>query len=513
MEKQNLEKIYYVVMTLLVIAGWLWFQYPSSKDQIDDYIYYELIDYDLNEYEKGDLFILLDNEMKIQEYFKLAWMEGNNRIGIVMGNDSTHLLRNKYPSDYIIEILSENNSYNDSLIIKQTNEITKLLEKAGKTGVKIYREYETSKMVFFRTVIFSPWGFLVSIILAFFLIWAGRSISIYFEVIFSINKKWIEIIGLILICFFFNPFVFLNWIWNFLFCLVSVIVAYYMVQRKIKQLNKDNAPIQEIAFSLIIRIMLVQSTVQLVIFLLFSTIPLRYFGYSSFLIDNSYHKIGSKGIIFIFTAFAIGNFLNNLRKYLKELAIKDQQLSITQLKAQQSKAELDALQSKVNPHFLYNSLNSIAGLAQEDPAKTEEMAIALSHFYKQSTNRQGEHWNTIEEALELLQTYLGIEKIRFGDRLQFDIQCPESLKEEKIPRFLIQPLVENAIKYGYQASTNSITIRLELEKIDNQLLIRLFDQGPPFPDNLKKLELLYPDRYELAFINLPEKQVVITLGM
>ena len=139
----------------------------------------------------------------------------------------------------------------------------------------------------------------------------------------------------------------------------------------------------------------------------------------------------------------------------------------------------------MNPHFLYNSLNSIAGLAQEDPAKTEEMAIALSHFYKQSTNRQGEHWNTIQETLELLQTYLGIEKIRFGDRLQFDVVCPEFLKEEKIPRFLIQPLVENAIKYGYQASTNSMTIRLELEKVNEQLLVRLFDQGPLFPDNLQ----------------------------
>ncbi|MFK7981526.1 MAG: sensor histidine kinase [Saprospiraceae bacterium] len=227
----------------------------------------------------------------------------------------------------------------------------------------------------------------------------------------------------------------------------------------------------------------------------------------------------------------IGNFLNNLRVHNielrqkeKELIIfreKEKELLISKQKELQSQAELDALQARVNPHFLYNSLNSIAGLAQEDPTKTEEMAIALSHFFKYSTNRQTENWSTIEKEIEILETYLEIEKIRFGERLQFQLTCPEELFDAKIPWFLLQPIVENAIKYGYDQATNSIAIQIEISQNGNQLVFQIYDGGKPFPDDMpagyglqsirKKLALLYPEKHELAFINVPKKQVAITL--
>ena len=125
------------------------------------------------------------------------------------------------------------------------------------------------------------------------------------------------------------------------------------------------------------------------------------------------------------------------------------------------------------------------------------------------------------KEIEILETYLEIEKIRFGERLQFTLNCPEELMGTQMPRFLLQPLVENAIKYGYNQSTNNIAIQLIISQEAEQLQFQLFDGGIPFPDNMssgyglqsirKKLALLYPEKHELAFVNEPEKHVAIIL--
>ena len=182
---------------------------------------------------------------------------------------------------------------------------------------------------------------------------------------------------------------------------------------------------------------------------------------------------------------------------------------------------MDTLQAKVNPHFLYNSLNSIASLAQINPAKTEEMALALSDFYKHSTNRQEEHLSTVALEIKQLQTYLNIEKIRFGERLQYKLDIAENVLKTQIPRFLLQPIVENAIKYGFDKTTDKIKIRIQGEVINTQLHIRIMDSGESFSGQMntgyglrsikKKLKLLYPNAHEIHFLNKPVKQVHIIL--
>ncbi|MFT4761136.1 MAG: hypothetical protein ACI9LN_003118, partial [Saprospiraceae bacterium] len=106
--------------------------------------------------------------------------------------------------------------------------------------------------------------------------------------------------------------------------------------------------------------------------------------------------------ILVWTALAAGNFINNLRQNFKELRTREKELAKSQKNELSSKAELDALQARINPHFLYNSLNSIASLAQVDPKKTEEMAIALSQFYKYSTNRGDEYLTSVKEEIAIL---------------------------------------------------------------------------------------------------------------
>lgn len=218
---------------------------------------------------------------------------------------------------------------------------------------------------------------------------------------------------------------------------------------------------------------------------------------------------------------AIANFLNNLRKHVQQLKFKEKLLIQSEQAALSSQSALDALQARVNPHFLYNSLNSIASLAQINPAKTEEMALALSDFYKHSTNRQEEHISTVETEIKQLQTYLNIEKIRFGDRLQYHLDIAENAQKMTIPRFLLQPLVENAIKYGFNTAKNKIEITIEGIVLNGQLHLRIMDSGPSFSGTLntgyglrgvkKKLKLLYRNAHEIHFLNAPTKQVHIIL--
>jgi len=225
----------------------------------------------------------------------------------------------------------------------------------------------------------------------------------------------------------------------------------------------------------------------------------------------------------IWFLLASANLIVNFRKHFLQVRKEGRIVKLAQKKELESKAELDSLQASINPHFLYNSLNSIASLAQENPAKTEEMAIALSDFYKYNTNRKEEQWATIADEIEMLRSYLDIEKIRFGNRLQAVLEVEESCKPILIPRFLLQPLVENAIKHGYDSETNQIAISVVVKSHNNLLTFSITDKGAPFSESLKdgyglkmvqkKLRLLLPERHLIEFLNEPKKEVRISIEL
>ena len=207
----------------------------------------------------------------------------------------------------------------------------------------------------------------------------------------------------------------------------------------------------------------------------------------------------------------------------KQLVQKAKALKVSKLKELESRTQLEVLQAKINPHFLYNSLNSLAVLAKEDPDKTEEMALALSRFLRYGVNRNEEPKTTLSEELKMVKDYLAIEKIRYGEKLRFNIEIPSETKNELIPHFLLQPLVENAIKHGRKNPENDFLINLAFEKSEGQLRIRIEDNGVPFPDDIQagyglksvfeKLDLLYPGNYEISFQNEPKKRVEILLNV
>jgi two-component system LytT family sensor kinase len=141
----------------------------------------------------------------------------------------------------------------------------------------------------------------------------------------------------------------------------------------------------------------------------------------------------------------------------QEKKFKQQVDSATLLK----EAELFKLRQQLQPHFLYNSLNSISALTIIEPAKAQEMIGQLSDFLRNSVKREGKEQINIQDELEYLRNYLAIESIRFGDRLKV-IFHNGATADAILPPFLLQPIIENAIKFGLYGNTGAVTITVDI---------------------------------------------------
>ncbi len=139
-------------------------------------------------------------------------------------------------------------------------------------------------------------------------------------------------------------------------------------------------------------------------------------------------------------------------------------------------AELSNLRMQLQPHFLFNSLNSIQALVLLDADKAQKMVQQLSDFLR-GTMRKDNHFVLLEEELKLLSLYLEIEKVRFGHRLITHIIAEPETTQCKIPSLLLQPIVENAIKFGLYGTLAETTINISISKKENDLVIEI---GNPF---------------------------------
>ena len=136
-------------------------------------------------------------------------------------------------------------------------------------------------------------------------------------------------------------------------------------------------------------------------------------------------------------------------------------------------AELLKLRQQLQPHFLFNSLNSISALAGSQPEKARHMIQQLSDFLRGTLKRDEQQWVTLEEELRHLQLYLDIEKVRFGHRLVTDIQISDGTGKLYIPTLLLQPIVENAIKFGLYDTTGEVIISVIAIQENKQLHITI----------------------------------------
>jgi sensor histidine kinase YesM len=141
--------------------------------------------------------------------------------------------------------------------------------------------------------------------------------------------------------------------------------------------------------------------------------------------------------------------------------------------------ELKMLRSQINPHFLFNSLNSISSLTITDPEKARDMVVKLSEFMRYALSRRDEQPVSLQSELENLRLYLEIEKVRFGDKLTTEENIEAGCFECKIPVLLLQPLYENAVKHGVYESTESVKIITRAKIIDGFIEITISNNYDP----------------------------------
>lgn len=172
---------------------------------------------------------------------------------------------------------------------------------------------------------------------------------------------------------------------------------------------------------------------------------------------------------------------------IRETLVKNQQKL-----AEAKDAEIAFLRSQIQPHFLYNALNSIAALCMVDPRQAELLTLDLSRYLRSGLNfKQMDTFTTLESELELTKAYLNIEKVRFGDRLQIEYDI-DADPESRIPPLILQPLVENAIRHGLMSSVRGGTVRISIREAEDGLRFAVEDNGCGMSETMR-LDVLKPD--------------------
>jgi two-component system, LytTR family, sensor kinase len=158
---------------------------------------------------------------------------------------------------------------------------------------------------------------------------------------------------------------------------------------------------------------------------------------------------------------------------------KDKLLRESELKALVKESQLSSLKSQINPHFLFNSLNSISSLTMVSPERAQDMVINLSDFLRYSLSQKNESITTFEKELKNIDRYLKIEKIRFGKRLFVEQNISEPCLHCALPGLILQPLMENAVKYGVYESTEQSNIFIHAACDDEYLEVRMKNDFNP----------------------------------
>lgn len=146
-------------------------------------------------------------------------------------------------------------------------------------------------------------------------------------------------------------------------------------------------------------------------------------------------------------------------------------------------AQLNALRYQLNPHFLFNALNSIRALIYKSPSEADKMISQLSEIMRYSLSTNNKNEIPLEEEIDVVKSYLNIEKIRFGNKLFYEIKIDALANEYPIPPFLIIPLAENAVKYGMKTSVPPLKIIVSAEVRENSLIIMVRNSGSWFEVN------------------------------
>ena len=306
-----------------------------------------------------------------------------------------------------------------------------------------------------------------------------------------------------------------GWGWAIMGQLISATACTLFIYNLARLVSESNR-LKKLSFirhNLLVMVTIVLSTLAI-------NIPLSFWMYKG--LTGQYLKYIITNSIYLSVTAGLINLVTNYLRMERQRKFDQKELELSRLRELKTKAELDALHSKINPHFLYNALNSIADLAVTDGKKGRKMTIALADLFRYSINYSDNNYSTVKEEVAMAEVYLQIEKIRFEDQLNYSVVLSEEAAYYLVPRFLLQPLVENAVKHGLKATGKMTEIRIQVNLDGEGLLIKVADNGPCFPEDITpgygvksvfdKLELLFPDQYTVQFSNEPAKQVVVHIN-
>jgi signal transduction histidine kinase len=196
---------------------------------------------------------------------------------------------------------------------------------------------------------------------------------------------------------------------------------------------------------------------------------------------------------------------------------RERELTATRLQAQLSQSELMALKMQLHPHFLFNTLHAIGVLVRENPAAAERTITLLGDLLRSTLSHAGVQEVTLDEELTFLRTYLEIEQLRFQDRLTVRFDIAPGTGHALVPNFILQPLVENAVRHGIEPREEPGTIVVQVQRQGEALSLAVLDDGQGFSEpsarsgngiglstTRSRLRMLYGERGVLALNPRPE---------
>lgn len=559
------KSVFYYLPVLFLVCGYLYFTHWNNKNWNEAVKFGQKVEYDefgkqvtkLNtkDAKDDDFYIVIDSH-KTRTFFKVLGKANDGQLAVQYGIDSTILPNtldyNSYRQEnsysfgnfsysvvinWVDEIIIDDENFNQKITVYNEEQLEDILCNNTVIGFTKNKELESKNSFLtenlgwdlrWRFIMGDPLILLFIIFVLFTLFWiAERLKKLYFTEKRNMFYFILVIFGIAIFAYFFGNDLrgptyngASDW-YGITYIFTSYVLTFLLIAHFKKNFNYYNFAKQQflyfftIIFIGILSEIVIKSTVN---YVFYTNNP-----------DNEFKEGLSTTIFWIMTGsfknwlmIATANFLNNLISYISSLRRKSKQLQAVTSDAQISEEALLQSETNVNTHFLYNSLHAIAALAPVSPDKTETLALSLAKYYRYTTNRNDESWITIKDEVEALTAYLEVEKIRMGEKLTYAFDISDDVSGIKIPKFLLLPLVENTVKYGYHSENDATKINILAIKNDaDTLKISICDSGKAFDDTMQigtgiknvkdQLKRFYPDGDYISFVNEPEKCVEILL--
>lgn len=204
------------------------------------------------------------------------------------------------------------------------------------------------------------------------------------------------------------------------------------------------------------------------------------------------------------------------------LTLFDRHVRAAQLETQLARARLENLKLQMQPHFLFNALNTISSVLYEDPRRADAMIASLGQLLRETIDDAETPLVPLEREIALLERYLAIMRQRFEDKLTLDVRVDPDVRAALVPHLLLQPLIENAIKHGADPGSHAVNVTLRASRVGGRTQVGIRDRGPGLPEGsvrrgtglrntAERLMQLYGAEHDLAFENCVDGGLLVTV--